>query len=354
VNDLSFTQGLDDSEFRYEQFALQVSQTFKPVENHTLTWGVDTRAEYLSAAASDPYMMTEGYVGTGLIGLYAQDEWRFAPKWALNVGARMDHEFYNGFQPSGRVALSYEPAKDSLIYAAVSDAFVLPTVGDRFQNEPILRNLGRLTSHVDMTPTTALTYELGYRGKFFDRLEMTAALFWNEYNDWPTAHIAPGPPSLFRLDYDTRASASMYGFELGTKYHLSRNLTLLGNYTFEQMNWRGSMDPTMEADINTPPKHKFMIGTQYSPVSDLHLSSYLYYTDTIHAPNSSMPFIPRHIPTYFRLDLRAEYEFWKKQASVAVGVKNLLEPNHREGGTLFLNDEEVPRMIYAEYRMTIR
>jgi hypothetical protein len=55
-----------------------------------------------------------------------------------------------------------------------------------------------------------------------------------------------------------------------------------------------------------------------------------------------------------RLDLNAEYEFWNDEASLAVGVRNLLDPHHYEGGTLFLNDAEVPRMIYAEFRLHIK
>ncbi len=353
-NDLWFSQGIDNSDFRYQQFALQFSHTLKPAENHTLTWGIDTRADRLDVSGSDPYMTTRDYAGTGLIGLYAQDDWRFAPRWALNLGARLDYEFYGGFQPSGRAAISYEPARDALVYAAVARAFVWPAVGDRFQNEPLLRNLGRLTSHVDMGPTTAMTYELGYRAKHFGRLETSVDLYWNEYDNWASAAIRPGPPGLFRLDYDARVPASAYGVELGARYPVAKNLTLLGNYTFERLNWRGAAHPSLESDINTPPKHKFMLGTRYSPRSDLHLSAHLYYVDAFEAPNSGMPFFPRQVPTHFRLDLRAEYEFWKKQASVAVGVRNLLDANHYEGGTLFLNDAQVPRMIYAEIRFTIK
>jgi hypothetical protein len=107
-------------------------------------------------------------------------------------------------------------------------------------------------------------------------------------------------------------------------------------------------------DCISPPAHKFMLGTQYRPLKRLRLSEYLYYVDTVDAPNPANPFVPRHVPTHFRLDLRAEHEIWKDRASVAVGVSNLLDANHYEGGTMFLNDAQVPRMIYAELCMTFR
>lgn len=112
--------------------------------------------------------------------------------------------------------------------------------------------------------------------------------------------------------------------------------------------------PYLNQDFMTPPKHKFMLGAQYDPLSDLHLSSYLYYVDAVQAPDPSNPFLPRRLPQYFRLDLRAEYEFWKDRASIAVGVQNLLDGHHPEGSSQFINSAEVPRMVYAELRMTFK
>ncbi len=97
-----------------------------------------------------------------------------------------------------------------------------------------------------------------------------------------------------------------------------------------------------------------MLGARYSPTDDLHLSAHLYYVDAVTAPNSTNPFLHRHIDPYFRLDLRAEIEFWQDRAALAFGVRNLLDGHHHEGGTLFLNDAEVPRMIFAELRVTLK
>ena len=65
-------------------------------------------------------------MSTAIVGLYLQDPWRFAARWALSLGARIDHESYGGFQPSARAALSYDLTKDSMVHAAVSRAFQMP------------------------------------------------------------------------------------------------------------------------------------------------------------------------------------------------------------------------------------
>ena len=97
-----------------------------------------------------------------------------------------------------------------------------------------------------------------------------------------------------------------------------------------------------------------MLGARYSPTDDLHLSSHLYYVDATQIPNPANPVFLRPVDPQFRLDLRAEYEFWEDRAAIAVGVKNLLDSHHYEAGTTFLNDAEVPRMIYAELRMSFK
>ena len=155
------------------------------------------------------------------------------------------------------------------------------------------------------------------------------------------------------MDENNRASASLYGAELEARYAVSKSLTLLGNYTYQQFDW-DSIARVNEKEIMSPPRHKFMVGARYSPIKDLHLSSHLYYVDAVTAPNPANPFIPRDIDPYFRLDLLAEYEFWDNRAAISVGVKNLLDSNHYEGGTLFLNDAEVPRMIYAQLRLSFK
>jgi len=141
--------------------------------------------------------------------------------------------------------------------------------------------------------------------------------------------------------------------EFEAKYKVSNQLTLLGHYTYEQLNWDVDK-PFTDRDYITPPKHKAMVGARYSVNDDLRLSSHLYYVDAVKSPNPANPFISRRIDPYLRLDLRAEHEFLDDRASIAVGVSNLLDSNHYEGGTLFLNDAEVPRTIFVEFRLRIK
>jgi len=351
VNNFYLHHGTPSIDYNYQQLALQLSHTFKPFDEHTLTWGVDSRTDLVDASNADPFCLTENFIGNAIIGAYLQDEWRFAPKWTLSLGGRVDYDFYGGAQPSARTSLSYELADNHMVYGAVSRAFQMPAVGLRFLNVPMLDGLGRFTSPQNLESETLIAYELGYRGRLLERLDATLNLYWNDYDDVTTLSPRLGPPGLLNFHEDNRATASTCGVEADARYAVSKTLTLRGNYTYQQLNWNCDY-PFTDKDLMSPPRHKFMIGAQYDPLECLHLSSYLYYVDAVQAPNSIMPLLPRHVAHYFSLHLRAEYEFWKKQASVAVGVRNLLDPHHPEGGTLFLNNAEVPRMVYAEMRIS--
>ena len=353
VNDFYASPGLPQIDYRYQQFAFQLSHSLHPSENHTLSWGMDTRADLLNASNSDPQMLSRSFASTGIVGFYVQDEWRFAPKWSLNLGGRVDYEFYGGFQPSARASLVRKLNDTSQIYAAVSRAFQMPPVGLRFLDLPMLNGVAWAESERSLDAETLLAYELGYSTRLFDRLRLGLNLFWHEYDGTTTLSPRLGPPGLLTLDLDNRAASSLYGAELEARYPVSKDLTLLAHYTFQQLDWRSSA-AFHDTEMVSPPENKAMIGARYSATDDLHLSSHLYYVSAATAPNVAFPFIARNIDPYLRWDLRAEYEFWKDDASFAVGVRNLTDDSHGEGGTLFLNYAEVPSMVYTEFRVQIR
>ena len=352
VNDFFGSPGIQQADYRYQQIALQFAHSFKPAENHTMSWGIDTRLDVLDGSNSYPQMLSRPGLVSGIVGAYIQDEWRFAPQWILELGGRLDYEFYGGFQPSARAALAYELNETSLIYGSVSRAFQMPPVGLRFVEMPILNGLAVLEGDAEINSETLIAYEIGYRGRIGEKLDLTLNAFINDLDDITTVSARLGPPGLLALDFGNRASALFYGIECGATYRVNDQLTLLGNYTYQQMNWNSSV-PFYDKDAVSAPAHKAMIGARYSPHEDVHLSGQLFFVDSVDGPRPEFPFIAKEIGSYFRLDLRAEFDLWDDNASLAFGVRNLLDNSHPEGTTNFMNSAEVPRMVFMEMRMRI-
>lgn len=354
VNDFFGSPGLPQIDFRYQQIGLQFADTFEPAPGTARIWGIDTRLDLLDAGNSDPFLLSKNFVSTGIVGIYLQNEWRLAPKWTLALGERIDYESYGGFQPSFRASLAYELSDDAMIYGAVSRSFHMPTAAERFLDIPLLNGLAHVTSNRGFDPTTLMAYELGYRGRLFNKLDTSLNVFWHEYDEVATLSPQLGPPGLLQHRLDNRSgNVSLYGVEFEARYKASDKLTLLGHYTYQQLNWDVNK-PFTDQDHITPPKHKAMVGARYAVSDDLHLAGNLFFVDAVRAPNPANPFAPRRVDPYLRLDLNAEYEFWQDRASLTVGVKNLLDTNHYEGGSLFINDAEVPRTVFVELRMHVK
>ncbi len=354
VNDSFASPGLPQIDYRYQQIGWQFSHTVGLDETKTRTWGIDTRVDLLDAGNSDPFMLHKSFVSTVIIGLYLQQEWRLTPATTLSLGGRVDYESYGGFEPSARASISHQLSDHDAVYASVSRAFALPSAAARYLYIPLLNGMAFVTTADDVDPTTLMAYEAGYRGRLFGRLDTSVNLFWHQYDETTTLSPQLGPPGLLQTQYDNRpGDVALYGAEVEASYELSEQMTLIGNYTYQQLEWDVDV-PFTDRDYITPPRHKFMLGARYTASEDLRFSGHLYFVDDVKAPNPSNPFLARTIDSYVRVDVRAEYEFWNDSASLAVGVSNLLDPNHYEGGTLFLNDAEVPRMAFAELRIRIR
>jgi iron complex outermembrane recepter protein len=351
VNDFQVSPGLAQIDYRYQQLGFQATRTVVTDDGHTWTSGIDTRVDLLDVGNSDPSLLTKEFISTGIFGVYLQDEWRFAPGWTLSLGGRFDYELYGVLEPSARASLSYAISDESVVYGAVSRAFHSPTAAGRFLNIPLINGVARVTSNRDFDPTTLIAYELGYRGKLFDRLDTSLNLYWHDYDEVTTLSPQLGPPGLLQNRFDNQSgNVGSYGVELDLKYEASDSLTLLGNYTYQQLNW-DVKKPFTDRDYITPPKHKAMIGARYTINDDIRLSSHAYYVDAVKAPNPANPFVPSKIAPYVRLDLNAEIDLWEDRATITVGAKNILDEGHYEGSTLFLNDAEVPRTVFAEIRL---
>ncbi len=351
INDFYLSSGIRWSEYRYQQLALQFSETYNPNHKQTLTWGIDTRWDLTSAANADPFMLSQDVVRSGIVGLYVHNEWKYDSPWSFNLGGRVDYDFYGGFDPSGRASLAYALNDSSLLYGAVSHAFQMPSGARRFLKLPLAGPLIQVTTDRSIKPETLNAYEIGYRGEITKQFHVDANVYWHHYRDLIETDPHLGPPGLLQLRADNASSLNMYGLELDLRYTVSKSLTLLGNYTYQRASNRSAL---LNTGSISPPEHKAMIGVRYRQSENLNFSSHFYYVDAAQAPNGNFPSSIQDIDSYLRLDVMAEYEFSKKNGSLVVGVRNLLDKGHPEGGAEGLDNAEVPRMVFAEVRIELK
>ncbi|MBI4718454.1 MAG: TonB-dependent receptor [Planctomycetes bacterium] len=353
VNDFHLSYGAPSVDYGYQQLALNFGHSFKPADRHLITWGLDTRVDLFDATNSDPGMLTRRYVATPVAGMYVEDEWRLSDRWVLHLSGRADYDSYGGFEPSGRAALTYKASERSSFFAAVSRTFSESPAAQRFLEIPFVGGLVAVTGDRQVDAHTLIAYEAGWRARPTDKFETAVNFFWHDYDHLPGLQPLLGPPGLLRFNVQSVGDTGFYGVGWSGTYKVSKRWTLLAHYTYQQAGGEGR--PNFHfMDLMSPPEHKAMFGARFDPRDDLHFAAHLYYVDSVTGPDPLIPLFRRHIDPYLRLDLRAEYEFPKRNASLAVGVQNLLDDHHPEGTTMFLNDTEVPTMVYAELRMVIK
>jgi iron complex outermembrane receptor protein len=354
VNDFGWEPRSGASEYRYQQLAVLAGHTLKVRDTAILRWGIDTRVDHFDGSHADPPVTSKGSVNSARAGAYIQDEWHFAPKWTLHLGGRIDYESYSGFDPSARAALAFRRNDKSMIYGAVTRGVQIAAAPTRFLRTPQFGGIAVVTGDRSGESNALLAYELGLRSRPHPRLQTDVALYWHEYEDIGGLRARLGPPGLITLEGTDVGAASSYGAELALTYAATERLQLLGSYTYERLDWRGPGAFPLVADAMTPPEHKLTAGARYRIRDDLRVAGHLYYVDEVDAPDPHRGFRPQEIDAYVRLDLRMEKDLWDDQAMIAAGVRDLLDPHHPEGASGFFNDAEVPRMVYVEFRMTIK
>lgn len=88
---------------------------------------------------------------------YVQDAWKFAPKWTVTPGIRLDHHSSFGTQTSPHISLGYDPNDATNVYLSFNSYFVAPTPFQLFDS--VYGNDG-------LKPETGHAWELGMTHMF--------------------------------------------------------------------------------------------------------------------------------------------------------------------------------------------
>jgi iron complex outermembrane receptor protein len=272
VNDrLSLSAGLRYSED--EKIASEEQQVFyDSVLDSCGSGGADTFLPAL-IAGGDPYAVPEGCAvrfGFQVSDQFAEhDEDWDAVNWRLNA--------------------SYEVGEDGMVFATVSTGykpggFRLGAMQDDQTTEEDESVVGN---------EELISYEIGYKATIADVLSFSTAVFLYDYDDIQVElSIVDQNTGIAQAKLANASNSEIYGFEFESTWLATDKLTLLGNYSYLNSEYKddflvvdtkdNSIRNVKGNELNRTPNHKFSLAAYYvQPIGagDVVLTANYSYID---------------------------------------------------------------------------
>lgn len=223
-----------------------------------------------------------GQVDTRALAVYADGSWQLADDWRLSAGLRASREkktadvLNQGYtddsfsQPSGvvssdfnnseswtdlspRLSLDYKASDDLLLYGSVSRGFKSGGFNVRANTVQVPR------SAEAYDPETVLTYELGIKPSFDNRLQLSLALFHSEYRDIQLSIFTgidtddDGINDAFFGDFTNAGKGRIRGAEFEFSWTAGKALRFSGNAAYLD----ASYQQYLSGGVNLADERKF-------------------------------------------------------------------------------------------------
>ena len=301
-------------------------------------------------------------------GVYSGIEKRWLMDRVIaNVTTRVDKNQNFDFLVSPAASLIYKHRTNHVFRTSFSSAIRNPTLADQYLYYDVgrARLLGNLDgydslidvqSFIDYSATTlqpdllkyfdvdpirpeqARTIEFGYKGNIADQsLFIDAGYYFTSYTNFIGYNIGidayidpvnnfPTNIGVYRVAANAKSRVTTQGIAIGLNYYFKK-YALGGNYSWNQLNKKGSDDPIIPA-FNTP-EHKFNISfsgekLKLPYLQGEHFGFGLNYKWIEGFVFEGSPQFTGTVPTYDMLDLQINYQVLSLKTTFKLGASNVL------------------------------
>ncbi len=292
---------------------IALQHTLPADDDSQFIWGAGYRvsADRVSSTATLAFLPAHRTLQWA--NLFAQQERTLLPDLRLTVGAKLEHNDYSGLDVLPSLRLSWKPAEDHLVWAALSRAVRAPSRIDADFYVPA-RPPFLLAGGPNFRSETADTAEIGYRGQLDGATSLSVSLFHSQYRRLRS--IDQLPNGTFVLG--NRISGHVNGLEAwgthqATKWwRLSAGVTVLNEHF-------GGPNLSMSSPGNDPHMQwRVSSSLDLAPGHELDLS--LRRVGSLAAPA---------VPSYTTLDARYGWHV-TPVVELSLTGQNLLAPRHQE------------------------
>jgi iron complex outermembrane receptor protein len=356
--------------YRRDDVLLERRSTFDVEFQHHIAWGsrqdLVWGANY-SVTDSDTngdltFSLNPSDVNMQLFSLFIQDEIAIVPdKLYLTVGARLDHNYYTGFNILPGAQVSWTPNLSQTLWAAISQANRTPAETDTgsrinfagFPGPGGTPTLAALVGNPHFDDEALTAYQAGWRTRVLTSLSIDVAAYYNAYHSQQTVEPSapffentPAPPHLvLPVTYENLMHGEAHGFEMAVNWNATKRWSLTPGYGFEQIHMHlnpGSQDTTSVLDAQgSSPVHSAQLRSHFDLAHRVAWDASAYFVDRLKSGE---------IPSYTRLDTGLSWKLTEGLGISLVG-QNLVKDRHLE----FVDDSGstrstlIKRSAYAKF-----
>jgi len=227
----------------------------------------------------------------------------------------------------------------------------IPSIEDYYSSAVVERRKLSYFNVAKLKPEKVKSIEIGYRTTLFNRLFIDGSCYYSFYQDFLGFEVGgdvafnPGNTNeissitFYRIAANARNAVTTQGVSIGATYYLKKYFSFTGNYSYNELNKKGTDDPIIPA-FNTP-KNKFNIGfsgrevrmrvrlnaknsenPKYLNLSDFGFSINYKWVEGYNFTGS--PQFTGYVPTYDMVDLQINKYVPKIKTTFKLGASNLL------------------------------
>jgi iron complex outermembrane receptor protein len=257
-------------------------------------------------------------------GLYVQDEVALFKKLTLNVGVRYDHYESLGGTTNPRLALIYNPFRDTTLKLLYGTAFRAPNVYERF-----FQGLG-FKSNPSLQPETITTYELILEQYLGAHLRGAASAFYYTLDSLITQRTDPTDGLLV---FQNAGEVTAHGVELELEGKWVNGWMGRISYTYQE-----TEDRQTGARLTNSPRHMAKLNL-LAPVFQDKLFAGLemqYMSDRKTLAN-------RHTPGFLLTNITLFNQHLIKGLEISASVYNLFDTRYGDPGAEEHRQDVIPQ-----------
>lgn len=317
-------------------YDLDFQHRFLLGDRHDIVWGGGYRlaGDNFSSGA---IVFLPQHLSLPMYSAFVQDEIALKKETLyLTIGSKVLHNYYTGweFQPSARLAWTVA-AHQQTVWAAISRAVRTPSRIDRDLIIP-----GLSIGGPGFNSEILLAYEAGYRVQPHERISLSLAAYYNDYDHIRTIEQVD-PPTPLPLMIGNGQEGRSYGAELTVDYQVTSWWRLRAGYTAMKLDIHakpGSTDITEGSTEASDPNHYFTLRSSLDLPAHFSIHPAFRYVSHIDAPMD--------VPGYSELDLRLAWQS-SPAFELSIAGQNLLHDQHAEFGNPNTR-REIQRTLYAK------